>query len=91
MKCHFHIIFSGFSFHINQTKLIDAKSFNKNDSRKHRGCFYSQGALEHPLTSEMYSFFLGRSSGVGYVVEWFVKCQCFQIENTVENIEFNVL
>lgn len=69
MKCHFDIIFSGFSFHINQTKLIDAKSFNKNDSRKHRGCFYSQGALEHHLESEMSSFFLGRSSGVGFVVK----------------------
>lgn len=63
MKCHFDIIFSGFSFHINQTKLIDAKSFNKNDSPKHRGCFYSQGALEHHLESEMYSFFLGGHQG----------------------------
>lgn len=69
MKCHFDIIFSGFSFHINQTKLIDAKSFNKNDSRKHRECIYSQGALEHHLESKMYSFFLGRSSGVGFVVK----------------------
>lgn len=60
-------------------------------SRKHRGCFNSQGALEHQLTSGLYSFFLGWSSGVGFVVEWFVKYQCFQIENKGENIEFNFL